>query len=90
MVEIMQVLNDVMMDENSYEPHLWENEVRHYQRCSVLFGFLIQLNRLYTDSPLKPSNHGDANTLNMTGPIPRFTYLPIRYAFQSFRPNGSE
>lgn len=65
---------------NRYEPHLWENERRYYQRCAVLFGSLIQLNRLYTDTVLKLPSHADTNTLNMTGTVPRFTYLPIRWA----------
>ncbi|KAL3693725.1 hypothetical protein R1sor_007376 [Riccia sorocarpa] len=65
------------IDWATYEPHLWENERRYYQRCSVLFGSLIQLNRLYTDTVLKLSSHAETNTLNMTGTVPRFTYLPI-------------
>ncbi|CAM6097162.1 unnamed protein product [Calypogeia fissa] len=65
------------IDWATYEQHLWENVTRHYQRCAVLFGSVIQLNRLYTDVPLRPSSQGDANTLNMAGGIPRFTYLPI-------------
>ncbi|BBN04862.1 conserved oligomeric Golgi complex subunit 1 [Marchantia polymorpha subsp. ruderalis] len=65
------------IDWATYEPHLWENERRYYQRCAVLFGSLIQLNRLYTDTVLKLPSHADTNTLNMTGTVPRFTYLPI-------------
>ncbi|KAL2634243.1 hypothetical protein R1flu_005722 [Riccia fluitans] len=65
------------IDWATYEPHLWDNARRYYQRCSVLFGSLIQLNRLYTDTVLKLSSHSDTNTLNMTGTVPRFTYLPI-------------
>lgn len=64
----------------SYESCLWEHELRYYQRCAVLFGVLIQLQRLHTDaSPKLPSNV-DTNTLDMSVTVPRFTYLPIRYS----------
>jgi hypothetical protein len=60
-----------------YESCLWEHELRYYQRCAVLFGVLIQLQRLHTDaSPKLPSNV-DTNTLDMSVTVPRFTYLPI-------------
>jgi hypothetical protein len=66
------------MGDIRYEPHLWENESRHYQRSAVMFGFLVQLNRLYTDTTPRPLNNADINIMNMTDAIPRFTYLPIR------------
>lgn len=63
-----------------YEPHLWDNERRFYQRSAVLFGALIQLNRLYTDTGQRLPSPSDTNVLNMSATVPRFTYLPIRYS----------
>eukprot|EP00271_Cylindrocystis_brebissonii_P017546 TRINITY_DN4607_c0_g1_i1.p1 TRINITY_DN4607_c0_g1~~TRINITY_DN4607_c0_g1_i1.p1 ORF type:complete len:1175 (+),score=261.37 TRINITY_DN4607_c0_g1_i1:609-4133(+) len=61
-----------------FEEQLWENEKRYYHRCAILYGSLIQLNRLYTDSPPKhtPST-ADTNRLQMSAVVPRFTLLPI-------------
>eukprot|EP00246_Nothoceros_aenigmaticus_P001194 TRINITY_DN11617_c0_g1_i1.p1 TRINITY_DN11617_c0_g1~~TRINITY_DN11617_c0_g1_i1.p1 ORF type:complete len:288 (+),score=49.00 TRINITY_DN11617_c0_g1_i1:415-1278(+) len=65
------------IDWATYEPHLWENERRFYQRSAVLFGALIQLNRLYTDTGQRLPSTADTNVLNMSATVPRFTYLPI-------------
>ncbi|GBG84542.1 hypothetical protein CBR_g38824 [Chara braunii] len=65
------------IDWATYEEHLWQNKRNYYNRCAVLFGSFIQLNRLYTDSPHMQGYNGDTNTLNMSATVPRFTYLPI-------------
>lgn len=65
------------IDWGTYESYLWEQEMRYYQSCAVLFGSLIQLKRLHTDVPQKPLSTGEANTLSMSPTVPRFTYLPI-------------
>eukprot|EP00252_Welwitschia_mirabilis_P004582 TRINITY_DN1489_c0_g1_i2.p1 TRINITY_DN1489_c0_g1~~TRINITY_DN1489_c0_g1_i2.p1 ORF type:complete len:790 (+),score=162.11 TRINITY_DN1489_c0_g1_i2:156-2372(+) len=63
------------IDWATYEPYLWENEKQGYQRTSVLFGFLVELNRMYVDN--KVSTKTDSNTLKTHGSTPRFTLLPI-------------
>lgn len=65
------------IDWATYEPYLWENERQAYQRTAVLFGFLVQLNRMYTDTVQKLPTNTDTNTLKMHASVPRFTYLPI-------------
>ncbi|KAJ0963141.1 hypothetical protein J5N97_028263 [Dioscorea zingiberensis] len=61
-----------------YEPYLWENEKQSYKRYAVLFGFLVQLNRLYTETvqKLPTKSNTDSNILRC-GTVPRFKYLPI-------------
>ncbi|KAG0472381.1 hypothetical protein HPP92_016927, partial [Vanilla planifolia] len=61
-----------------YEPYLWENEKLSYKRCSVLFGFFIQLNRLYVDmvQKLPTKSNTESNVLRCSS-VPRFQYLPI-------------
>ncbi len=41
------------IDWATYESHVWANEGRYYQRCHVLFGNLIQLQRLHGDITIK-------------------------------------
>ncbi|KAJ7532479.1 hypothetical protein O6H91_13G005300 [Diphasiastrum complanatum] len=65
------------IDWATYEPHLWENERRSYQRSAVLFGFFTQLNRMYIDTAPRFVSNADTNTLSMSATVPRFTYLPI-------------
>jgi hypothetical protein len=52
----------------------------------VLFGFLVHLNRMYTDvvqrSPTKSNT--DLNIMRCSQ-VPRFKYLPIRYSFKSLK-----
>lgn len=66
------------IDWATYEPYLWENEKQSYKRFSVLFGFLVQLNRMYTDTvqKLPTRSNTDSNILRCST-IPRFKYLPI-------------
>ncbi|GAB4855925.1 Golgi transport complex subunit 1 [Ancistrocladus abbreviatus] len=37
----------------TYEPYIWEYERQSYLRHAVLFGFFVQLNRMYADTVLK-------------------------------------
>lgn len=60
-----------------YEPYLWENERQSYQRHAVLFGFFVQLNRLYTDTVQKLPTNSESNIMRCSS-VPRFKYLPIR------------
>ncbi|EXC25313.1 hypothetical protein L484_003747 [Morus notabilis] len=60
----------------TYEPYLWENERQSYQRHAVLFGFFVQLNRLYTDTVQKLPTNSESNIMRCSS-VPRFKYLPI-------------
>ncbi|KAH9296441.1 hypothetical protein KI387_040029, partial [Taxus chinensis] len=65
------------IDWATYEPYLWENERQSYLRSAVLFGLLVQLNRMYTDTKQKLPTNSDRNTLKTNGAAPRLKYLPI-------------
>ncbi|KAF5459308.1 hypothetical protein F2P56_023265 [Juglans regia] len=60
----------------TYEPYLWENERQSYLRHAVLFGFFVQLNRMYTDTVQKLPNNSESNIMRCST-VPRFKYLPI-------------
>jgi hypothetical protein len=60
----------------TYEPYLWENEKQSYLRHAVLFGFFVQLNRMYTDTAQKLSINIESNIMPCST-VPRFKYLPI-------------
>lgn len=60
----------------TYEPYLWENERQSYLRHAVLFGFFIQLNRMYTDTVQKLPSNSESNIMRCST-VPRFKYLPI-------------
>ncbi|KAK4488191.1 hypothetical protein RD792_003934 [Penstemon davidsonii] len=60
----------------TYEPYLWENERQAYLRHAVLFGFFVQLNRLYMDTVQKLPSNSESNTMRCST-VPRFKYLPI-------------
>ncbi|KAL5843078.1 hypothetical protein ACOSQ3_013681 [Xanthoceras sorbifolium] len=60
----------------TYEPYLRENERQAYLRHAVLFGFFVQLNRMYTDTVQKLPTNSESNILRCST-IPRFKYLPI-------------
>lgn len=64
---------------NRYEPYLWENEKQSYKRYVVLFGFLVQLNHMYTGTvqKLPTKSNADSNIMRCSQ-VPRFKYLPIR------------
>ncbi|KAF7146705.1 hypothetical protein RHSIM_Rhsim04G0086300 [Rhododendron simsii] len=47
----------------TYEPYLWENERQSYLRHAVLFGFFVQLNRLYTDTVQKLPTNSESNIM---------------------------
>ncbi|KAJ3696099.1 hypothetical protein LUZ60_001476 [Juncus effusus] len=66
------------IDWATYEPYLWENEKQSYMSYVVLFGFLVQLNRLYTDVVQKSpkTSNTDLNIMRCSQ-VPRFKYLPI-------------
>ncbi|KAJ9176055.1 hypothetical protein P3X46_011405 [Hevea brasiliensis] len=60
----------------TYEPYLWENERQSYLRHAVLFGFFVQLNRMYTDTVQKLPSNPESNIMRCSI-VPRFKYLPI-------------
>ncbi|KAJ0017398.1 hypothetical protein Pint_11673 [Pistacia integerrima] len=60
----------------TYEPYLRENERQAYLRHAVLFGFFVQLNRLYTDTVQKLPTNSESNIMRCST-VPRFKYLPI-------------
>lgn len=60
----------------TYEPYLWENERQSYLRHAVLFGFFVQLNRMYTDTVQKLPVNAESNIMRCST-VPRFKYLPI-------------
>ncbi|KAK4608347.1 hypothetical protein RGQ29_001956 [Quercus rubra] len=60
----------------TYEPYLWENERQSYLRHAVLFGFYVQLNRMYTDTVQKLPTNSESNIMRCST-VPRFKYLPI-------------
>lgn len=66
-----------------YEPYLWENERQSYLRHAVLFGFFVQLNRMYTDTVQKLPTNSESNILRCST-VPRFKYLPIRLVYTCF------
>ncbi|KAK9864885.1 hypothetical protein WJX84_005968 [Apatococcus fuscideae] len=66
------------IDWATYEAYLWRNETTCYQRCSVLFGALFQLNWLHGQAAVKAGPPSlEANVMRMAPPAPRFAYLPI-------------
>ncbi|RDX87431.1 Conserved oligomeric Golgi complex subunit 1, partial [Mucuna pruriens] len=80
----------------TYEPYLWENEKQSYLRHAVLFGFFVQLNRMYTDTVQKLPTNSESNILRCST-VPRFKYLPIsapalssRGTKKSFTPSSNE
>jgi len=58
-----------------YEPHVKAFVVRCYQRCSVMFGALVQLHRTQ-DSQAKVAPITDPNIIPLAKPTARFSYLP--------------
>ncbi|XP_027071140.1 conserved oligomeric Golgi complex subunit 1-like [Coffea arabica] len=60
----------------TYEPYLRENGKQSYLRHAVLFGFFVQLNRLYTDTAQKLPSNSESNIMRCSD-VPRFKYLPI-------------
>lgn len=80
----------------TYEPYLWENERQSYLRHAVLFGFFVQLNRMYTDTVQKLPTNSESNILRCST-VPRFKYLPIsapalssRGTKKAFTPSSNE
>lgn len=66
------------IDWATYEPYLWENEKQSYKRFAVLFGFLVQLNRMYTETVQKlPTRSNTESNIMRCSTVPRFSYLPI-------------
>ncbi|CAA2991649.1 conserved oligomeric Golgi complex subunit 1 [Olea europaea subsp. europaea] len=60
----------------TYEPYLWESERQSYLRHAVVFGFFVQLNRMYMDTVQKLPTNSESNILQCSR-VPRFKYLPI-------------
>ncbi|VAH80400.1 unnamed protein product [Triticum turgidum subsp. durum] len=66
------------IDWATYESYLWENEKQSYKRCVVLFGFLVQLNHMYTGAAQKlPTKTNTDSNIMRCSQVPRFKYLPI-------------
>ncbi|KAF8766157.1 hypothetical protein HU200_007655 [Digitaria exilis] len=66
------------IDWATYEPYLWENEKQSYKRYVVLFGFLVQLNHMYTGTVQKlPTKSNTDSNIMRCSKVPRFKYLPI-------------
>ncbi|RZC79642.1 hypothetical protein C5167_042217 [Papaver somniferum] len=64
------------IDWQTYESYLWENEKQAYLWHAVLFGFFVQLNRMYTDTQRKLPSNSESNIMRCSI-VPRFKYLPI-------------
>lgn len=60
-----------------------ENEKQCYLRHAVLFGFFVQLRRLYTDTMQKLPTNSESNIMRCST-VPRFKYLPIRFILRFF------
>ncbi|XP_024987145.1 conserved oligomeric Golgi complex subunit 1-like [Cynara cardunculus var. scolymus] len=60
----------------TYEPCLWENEKQSYLRHAVLFGYFVQLRRMYTATTQKLPTNSESNIMRCST-VPRFKYLPI-------------
>ncbi|KAL1175149.1 hypothetical protein V6Z11_A04G070000 [Gossypium hirsutum] len=73
----------------TYEPYLWENEKQSYLRHAVLFGFFVQLNRMYTDTVQKLPTNSESNIMRCSV-VPRFKYLPISAPALSSRGNNGK
>ncbi|KAK3165612.1 hypothetical protein QOZ80_1AG0035460 [Eleusine coracana subsp. coracana] len=66
------------IDWATYEPYLRENEKQSYKRYVVLFGFLVQLNHMYTGTVQKlPTKSNTDSNIMRCSQVPRFKYLPI-------------
>ncbi|KAL0716254.1 hypothetical protein Bca4012_065576 [Brassica carinata] len=63
-------------ESTQYEPYLWENEKQSNLRHTVLFGFFVQLNRMYTDTAQKQPTNSESNIMPCST-VPHFKYLPI-------------
>ncbi|XP_072956328.1 conserved oligomeric Golgi complex subunit 1 [Typha angustifolia] len=75
------------IDWATYEAYLWENEKQSYKRYAVLFGFLVQLNRLYMDTVQKlPTKSNTDSNIMRCSQVPRFKYLPISAPALTSRP----
>lgn len=60
----------------TYEPYLWENEKQSYLRHAVVFGFFVQLNRMFMDTVQKLPTNSESNIMQCSR-VSRFKYLPI-------------
>ncbi|CAI9102946.1 OLC1v1001349C1 [Oldenlandia corymbosa var. corymbosa] len=70
----------------TFEPYLWENAKQSYLRHAVLYGFFVQLNRLYTGNAPKVPSNAESNIMRCSD-VPRFKYLPISAPVLSSRGN---
>uniref|UniRef100_A0A0E0MLH3 Conserved oligomeric Golgi complex subunit 1 n=1 Tax=Oryza punctata TaxID=4537 RepID=A0A0E0MLH3_ORYPU len=78
------------IDWATYEPYLWENEKQSYKRYVVLFGFLVQLNHMYTGTVQKlPTKSNTDSNIMRCSQVPRFKYLPISAPALSSREHKS-
>lgn len=67
------------IDWATYEPFLWGNVRKCYQRTAVLFGSFVHLHRLHAAEPKRAvfSESGGAAPALLAAAAPRFSYLPI-------------
>uniref|UniRef100_A0A0D9V6F4 Conserved oligomeric Golgi complex subunit 1 n=1 Tax=Leersia perrieri TaxID=77586 RepID=A0A0D9V6F4_9ORYZ len=78
------------IDWATYESYLWENEKQSYKRYVVLFGFLVQLNHMYTGTVQKlPTKSNTDSNIMRCSQVPRFKYLPISAPALSSRAHKS-
>eukprot|EP00798_Chlamydomonas_sp_ICE-L_P025620 gene25620-11274_t len=81
------------IDWATYEPYLWTAVQHYYQRTSILFGSLIQLQRAHPENVGKASASSasgvEMNPLNIMPVVPRFQYLPISAPVGSSLHSGS-
>ncbi|GLC68116.1 hypothetical protein PLESTF_000647700 [Pleodorina starrii] len=88
-----QLLQDCLdpIDWATYESYLWANEARYFQRVSILFGGLIQLQRAHPEAAAKLASTGlqDSNPLNVLPVAPRFQYLPISAPAPAVQQSGA-
>lgn len=74
------------IDWATYEPYLWANVQKYYQRVSIMFGTLIQLHRAYPDASSKVQLMQEINVLNVLPVSARFQYLPITAPAHQLKP----
>jgi len=80
------------IDWATYEPYLWANVQRYYQRVAILYGSLVQLQRVHPETGASGRTQlpagstisygataaaAEMNPINVLPVVPRFQYLPI-------------
>eukprot|EP01114_Cavostelium_apophysatum_P017714 TRINITY_DN5329_c0_g1_i1.p1 TRINITY_DN5329_c0_g1~~TRINITY_DN5329_c0_g1_i1.p1 ORF type:complete len:1044 (+),score=290.63 TRINITY_DN5329_c0_g1_i1:112-3243(+) len=60
-----------------YRPHLKNATMKCYKRSTLLWGFLVQLNRMHADYKMKATLQEQHNVLALAPMPSRFTLLPV-------------